>query len=272
MPDPSDPAAAPREDADEFFVGYLPPPVSLRRFIVLLVTTVMVWAMATGAILVLTMRSPGVAVWESGSEKTWSGVLVDQPYPLLLLDGQEQAPPMLVVSMGKHGARDRLKPYANRRVAIRGYELRREGRRLIELSAERDALTLLTPGPVVVGDERLVPQGPTLTLHGEIVDGKCYLGAMKPGDGNGHRACAILCLRGGLPPMFVSRTEHGDQFYSLLVVDGSTTLSEEVLKLVATEVQIKGRIARMRGLTVLLASAADITPVETGTTVARGER
>ena len=45
------------------------------------------------------------------------------------------------------------------------------------------------------------------TLRGEIVDGKCWMGVMNPGEGQVHRDCADRCLRGGLPPMFVAGAE-----------------------------------------------------------------
>ena len=41
-------------------------------------------------------------------------------------------------------------------------------------------------------------------LVGEICDGKCGTGAMRPGNGLAHRACAMLCLAGGVPPVFVT--------------------------------------------------------------------
>ena len=47
------------------------------------------------------------------------------------------------------------------------------------------------------------------TLRGEIVDSKCYLGAMKPGDQKTHKACATLCIRGGIPPVLVERLPGG---------------------------------------------------------------
>jgi hypothetical protein len=48
-----------------------------------------------------------------------------------------------------------------------------------------------------------------MTLSGEIVDAKCYLGVMNPGEGTVHRDCAVACIRGGLPPFFRVRTDDG---------------------------------------------------------------
>ena len=95
------------------------------------------------------------------------------------------------------------------------------------------------------------------------MDGKCYLGAMKPGDGQGHRSCAVLCLRGHLPPMIATTQPDGTTGYHLLVIDGTTELSDEVLAMVARPVRIAGMVAHdYEGLSVLYAKSEDITPSE----------
>ena len=43
-------------------------------------------------------------------------------------------------------------------------------------------------------------------LTGEICDGKCVLGVMRPGKGLAHKACANICLLGGVPPVLVTTT------------------------------------------------------------------
>jgi hypothetical protein len=40
---------------------------------------------------------------------------------------------------------------------------------------------------------------------GELVDSKCHLGVMKPGEGPLHRDCAVRCLLGAVPPMISVR-------------------------------------------------------------------
>ena len=48
----------------------------------------------------------------------------------------------------------------------------------------------------------------SLQIEGEIVDIKCWLGRMKPGDGRTHRACGQFCIQGGIPP-HMGRTRRG---------------------------------------------------------------
>jgi hypothetical protein len=47
------------------------------------------------------------------------------------------------------------------------------------------------------------------TLVGEIVDSKCYLGIMNPGETNPHRECAALCIGGGIPPLIIAHDADG---------------------------------------------------------------
>jgi hypothetical protein len=57
-----------------------------------------------------------------------------------------------------------------------------------------------------------------VTLTGEIVDSKCFLGVMVPGSGKTHKECASLCLRGGIPAGFHVQDRSGRS--SLLLLTG----------------------------------------------------
>lgn len=246
---------------DHFYVGYLPAPAPHRRFVLLMIALLSLWIVLLSAILVLTQRTPGRAIWSNSNEQAWTGILIEQPYPMLIPDDTESPQPLLVVSMGKAGAHDALRDAFNQRVTLRGYELHREGRRMIELSAESDAIEIDQP----ILEEQRPPLAPLdnepIELIGEIIDGKCYLGAMKPGDGVAHRSCAALCLRGGLPPMFAAESDIGDHLYPLLLVDGTSELSDETIQLVATRVRVKGVLMNLAGFPVLSVRHEDIQPI-----------
>ncbi|MDE0594963.1 MAG: hypothetical protein OSB65_06930 [Roseibacillus sp.] len=47
------------------------------------------------------------------------------------------------------------------------------------------------------------------TLKGEIMNAKCYLGGMNPGNLKAHRACAIHCIQGGIPLVLLLRDRAG---------------------------------------------------------------
>lgn len=98
-----------------------------------------------------------------------------------------------------------------------------------------------------------------VTLTGELLDGKCYLGAMKPGDGAAHRACAMLCIRGGLPALFIA--DSGDERGRVYWATGGLGqgLGEDLVPLVARRVQVRGRERTLGQETVLFIESA--TPI-----------
>ena len=70
-----------------------------------------------------------------------------------------------------------------------------------------DAITTIGDGRAR-SFEPLHSLGPVV-VQGEIVDSKCHLGVMKPGEGPAHRDCAVRCLLGRVPPMFVPHDRSG---------------------------------------------------------------
>ncbi len=83
-----------------------------------------------------------------------------------------------------------------------------------------------------------------MTLVGEIVDSKCYLGVMKPGRGKPHRACAVRCISGGIPPVLRVEDHNGNVDLFLLVTSDGDSLPMDVLDLVAEPVEIIGQVVR----------------------------
>jgi hypothetical protein len=77
---------------------------------------------------------------------------------------------------------------------------------------------------------------------GEIVDSKCYLGVMNPGNGKVHRDCAARCISGGIPPAFLVRDASGNSTTVLL-----GRWRHELLDHIAEPVSIRGRLVRSAG-------------------------
>ncbi len=94
------------------------------------------------------------------------------------------------------------------------------------------------------------------TLVGEIVDSKCYLGVMNPGALTPHRACAIRCISGGIPPVLLVRQANGPALYFLLVSRDGEPVNKQVLNLVAEPVEITGEVERQGELLILRADPA----------------
>jgi len=82
-------------------------------------------------------------------------------------------------------------------------------------------------------------------LSGEIVDPKCYLGAMNPGEGKPHRSCAIRCISGGIIPVLTWKDVSGRQYYAALSGDKGKPINHEILFAVAEPVMVKGKLYKI---------------------------
>ena len=92
-------------------------------------------------------------------------------------------------------------------------------------------------------------------LKGEIVDSKCYLGVMKPAIAKIHRSCAIRCISGGLPPLFVSTDPKAGKYgYFLLVSHEGKAVNKEILDFVAKPIEITGKIEKKGNFLILKAN------------------
>jgi len=112
---------------------------------------------------------------------------------------------------------------------------------------ERIPSTTQSVSPVSLGEQ---------TLTGEIVDSKCYLGVMNPGALTPHRACAIRCISGGIPPVLLVRQTNGPALHLLLVSRDGKPVNKQVLNLVAEPVSITGEVERQGELLILRADPA----------------
>jgi hypothetical protein len=149
------------------------------------------------------------------------------------------------VGEGKHGAAPLFQDKAGQRVQLMGTLIQREGLHMIEVVP--DSVRLMGQGQVPHPSTSLG----TFTLRGEIVDSKCFLGVMKPGNLKPHKACAIRCISGGVPPVLVVRDALGRALYLVLEGEGVQPLNEEVLPFVAEPVELTGNVERREDLLVL---------------------
>jgi hypothetical protein len=245
------PEASPAAGRVEMYVGYLPVPPKQRRFLRWSVPVIL-WILCAASFLwARSQHSPGAAVWDDGQPVKLHGVIVADPYPILFTqdaDGESRA--VLLVEAGKHGSHQRFTGLSGRVATVSGWPLHRDGRRMLELEptdaavvADDDAISATLP-------PALKPVGP-ITLRGEIVDSKCFLGAMKPGEGKTHKECATLCIRGGIPPMFVSRDVDGAATYYLLQDPTGGPIDPAIFPLIADPIEINADLATWGGLSVL---------------------
>lgn len=208
-----------------FFVGYLPMPGRLALFLWCLLPLVLGGVGGAALALALSNTDPGNGGRAPGNV-TLTGVVQLDPYPMLRLPPDADHPEpwvMLVIQPGKNGAQGRLAGLEGQTVTANGFFYERDGQLLFELFGNRDAVQVaeplddFEPGPVrEIG---------TFGLRGEIIDPKCYLGSMRPGERKPHMMCANRCLLGGIPPMLAVRDEAGVLSTVLLLgPDGAATL------------------------------------------------
>lgn len=252
------PDASPATERDEMYVGYLPVPPKQRKFLRWTVP-VTLWILCAATFLwARSQYSPGAAVWEDGQPIKLHGVIVSNPYPILFTrdtGGALQA--ILLVEAGKHGSHQRFTGLNGRAATVSGWPLHRDGRRMLELEPTDSAVVPDANSPSPALPPALKHLGP-ITLRGEIVDSKCFLGAMKPGEGKTHKECATLCIRGGIPPMFVTRDANGAATYYLLQDPGGGPIDPAILPLIADPVEVRGEHAAWGQLNILRVRPEDV--------------
>src|SRR6185295_631154 len=99
----------------------------------------------------------------------------------------------LIASNEKRGAEAALGVTPDGPVKLSGFSISRAGVGMIELAA--DDVAVIAETAAIDEPARELHGGGE--LEGEIVDSKCWLGAMRPGEGHLHKSCASLCIRGG---------------------------------------------------------------------------
>jgi hypothetical protein len=208
-----------------FYVGYFKTPDPTLRFLRVALPAMTLTIIACAVVVAATATPGGSGVWHSARVLEWTGTLRLDPYPRLVLDGDvvdaesASAEPVAsageslwLVELGKVGGGTPLggpergfERLANQRVSVQGYWLERDGRKMIEIDAAGDAVAGLGELDAPANRGRGVVSMGSVVLDGEIVDTKCFLGAMKPGSGVAHAACARLCVAGGIPPVLIVR-------------------------------------------------------------------
>ncbi len=241
---------------DPFYVGYLPLPKSLKPVVMLFAGIWILGMIGFAALLASKQQDPGSGVWDTSTTRLVEGYLTMDPYPLLHVsdpDSPSGTRSIVLVSPFKFGASERARAFAGQNVEVTGHFIRREGRAVFELvkgeAIRHTDKEHTAPSTTVMGDVSLV---------GEITDAKCFLGVMKPGFGKTHRACAVRCIAGGIPPIFVTRDPSGTATVFLLTDSRGGPVNELVLPYVAEPVELKGSLEVRGDMPVFKIDADDI--------------
>ncbi len=226
------------------------------RFVSGIAAGLLVGGAALAALLVLAQQPFGNGRFEFGTVKSFAGVLESFDEHLLLLSLNPPRRP--VVYPGKHGSSESAREFLTHYVEFKGTLIERDGQSMIEAVPDSflaptqpvtkapgppslwppqyftDQQSSPTPRPVAVRE--------SVSLIGEVVDSKCYLGVMNPGSGKVHRDCAARCISGGIPPAFLVKDRAG-RSRILYLVNDPFDLREAVLEFVGEPIRITGHFA-----------------------------
>lgn len=229
---------------EDFYIGYLPKmSKNLAKIIKTFVISVIAVGVCLAIIFWIAQKPFAKSAFEFGSIKDFEGTIQARPIPFLLIEKEEKNNGLPtferipLVAEGKHGFD--AENLDNQRIKLKGTLIYRDDLRMIEVvegSAENLSENIIEEKKESLG---------VFTLRGEIVDSKCYLGVMNPGQSKPHRDCAVACIRGGIPPLFVVKDSAGIKSELWLLSQKDKPVNKEILDFVAEPIEIVGEVSRI---------------------------
>lgn len=248
----------PGRDGD-LYIGWAKAPAVDRRFLFAAAPLLLGATTGLGWLVAKNLGDPGAGKWETGATHVVEGALVAKPYPMIRV-ADPSAPfgmrTVLVVAEGKCTSGLKLAELDGRTVKASGVLIERKDRRMLEvpLSLGRWVEPLAAEMPGALADPPVESLG-RFALAGQIMDSKCFFGVMRPSRGKTHKACASLCIRGGIPPSFWVRDDMGRESVLLVTDANGGPVGEEILPLIADPVAAEGEIVRVGDLLQFRADA-----------------
>ena len=233
----------------DFFVGWagvLPP--AHRRFIRAAIAGAICLFGALGLLLAISIDDPGTGAADWGQEVTRQGIITVSPYPLL---HQPDGHTLMMSGFGKSGVE--IDPALNgKQVTINGFMVKRGTLDMLQSSAE-NVMPLALPAPLPTPEA--LPLG-QWRLSGEICDGKCYAGVMRPGSGLAHKTCASFCILGGVPPLFVLASPMAGSSYLLIAGMADAPMPDRLRDLIGVRISLDGKVTRLGDLLIFHVDAS----------------
>jgi hypothetical protein len=256
---------------DEFYIGYepqMPPGIASHLARGVIAGVALALLTAAGALALHHRLAP--ATFEYGHPQTAAGELRRLPYPRLLAAGRTT----WLVGPGKSDADAALGDVAEGPVVLEGTRIARGPHTMLEVvpgsarAAGPPGTRSVPSGPGTDGTGLAPPDAESaarqvhdaeITLHGEVVDSKCFLGVMNPGEGTVHRDCARVCLRGGIPPMLLVRGAEEEEALLLLVGPSGEPIGRQLADLAGQAVSVRGHLTRDGDTLILVTTPAQVT-------------
>ncbi|WP_105438695.1 hypothetical protein [Neorhizobium sp. T25_13] len=236
-----------------FFVGYFKKvPADVRGLMIGFIVFFIAAMATTSALLSLNTESPGAGNYaDELSGEHLIGTMEVRPYPILRIpaDGTKPARAIMLAGAGKFGVDDRALPLAGKAAQAGGIFVKRGDLVMLLIGGEDDLKAAKPQMPALPVTSAVENLG-RWRLTGEICDGKCSAGAMKPGMGLAHKACANLCISGGVPPVFVSTAPVDSHIFFLLASKDGGPMPAALLDKAGLPVVLEGNIERRDNLLI----------------------
>lgn len=235
-----------------FFVGYLPAPGPLRWFLMTSIAAFIAIFVSAGFLIGATQDEPMPSGFRFDyGPQTVTGVIELTPYPILrVTEGNElimEGKTLMLAGQGKNGIDMRVMEADGQLRSITGIILQRGTIDMLQVDGRaRGVVEVEGEAP----EMETVPLG-RWSLAGEICDGKCLYGAMRPGTGLAHRACAALCLIGDVPPVFVSSQPVEGRDFMLITGPDGEPLPDEAYDYIGQFVTLEGDLERRGDVMIL---------------------
>ncbi len=245
-----------RKHEEDFYIGYLSSaPKGLASVTRLRILILIAFALIAGGAITALQSKFWPGVFEFGTYRDFEGMILERPYPTLLVKRPEAGDHFpysryLLVNPFKFGADETVQGLNGQTVSLKGQLVFQDGKTMIEVAPESVKPLGNSAEPVSLPSSEWGRH----TLRGEIVDSKCYLGAMNPGNLKTHKACAVRCISGGIPPVFLVRQKEGAALYFLMVDEEGNQVNEACLPFVAEPLEITGNVRQEGGMLILYAN------------------
>ena len=210
---------------EDFYIGYkdIVPP-SVRRHVRHVVVGTAIAVVAIVGLIAFRQSPADPGEFGFGITSTFYGTLRELPLPILrTVSSGGAVTNYLLVGPGKFGLPAFARGHDGARVQFKGSLIRKGPAVMVEMNDEK-SFQVVVPKDEIQSTSATNPVG-RVVLAGELVDTKCYFGVMRPAVGKVHRACAVRCLSGGVPPGLLVRDQSGADVVVMLAGLGAEKLA-----------------------------------------------
>ena len=237
---------------NEFYVSYIEDSVgpktkqTLKRFVFVTVGIIIL----TAFIFSFYQKPFKNSTFELTNTTKITGTFHENPYPMMRVQiANSTYKNILLLGFGKSSAnpflqklQHEVKDLNGKILSIEGNLIYYNGKTLLQIT-DNEKVTLESNSSAVKSP--IKKEVSEMTLHGEIIDPKCFFGVMKPGKGKVHRSCAVRCISGGIPPVLATSDKNNIAEYFLITDMKGNAIHKEILPFIGKPSEITGIVEKM---------------------------